>query len=369
LAVLIAGSGLLGTLVATLQYPGAGAPSAKGASTVDMVHGITFPAKLQNLPAPPPLHFTVEPGSDALWFPVIDPSGDNHLYQYDSKTDSLASWALPSNPGGGYFVGLGFGRPRQLWIAWDQTLVVFNTGTHEVTTFPIPTASQYELKQAPGKWVRDLVVTAIGTVWLSREHSASLLAFDPVTHAFTEHSLKEFGAPDRIHLSPSGHLWLTLAHDVTTGQEFTDVAVFDPRTDMVKIVHEPASRIGGFDAQGQAILSTPGRFTKADLDGNVHERGQLRAATALEDLVLDLGNDKLVATDRINSGVAVYDPVTTQWTMYKLPTSTGRVIGPPGRKGPSELEVDAAISDMHVDSQGTVWLLNANYNRFVKLQP
>jgi sugar lactone lactonase YvrE len=195
----------------------------------------------------------------------------------------------------------------------------------------------------------------------------SLLAFDPDDKTFAEHALLEVGVPDRIYVHPDGQLWLTIAHDAASGQEYTKIALFDPATHVTQIVPKQASSLA-FDPQGETIAGSAD-LVNFDPTGKLESRRQLPHPLSVDDLMLSLGNGTLVITDKANSGVMVNEPGSNRWTVYKLETAAGPISAPPGYEGPAIREATAQINDMHADSQGNVWLLNANYNRFVKLRP
>src|SRR5687767_3250339 len=102
------------------------APSLRAPASADTPAspGVTYPAKLQAL-AGNPKHLAVD-SKGALWFAVVQPSGENTLYRYVSTSDTLNSWPLPARPGGGWFLGMAIDSGKRVWVAWDQTLVSFD---------------------------------------------------------------------------------------------------------------------------------------------------------------------------------------------------------------------------------------------------
>jgi streptogramin lyase len=290
-------------------------------------------------------HFAVQPGASVAWLPAIGSDGNNRLYRLDANSGTVTDFALPSDRGGGWFVGVRFASDGSLWLAWDQTLVRFDPNTAKSVRYVIPTASAFEVNSEKGKWVRDLAVASDGAIWLSRQHATSLLRFDPVTTKYTEVGLGGFGVPDKIRLDSTGKLWLTLARDPVTMQELTRAAVFDPSTGATRVINEWAGGIT-FDAQGRGLILGKAGLVRVDGLGTIIDRLPAPALVSAADLVTS-ANGKLVITSKATNSVAIYDETTRLWTIQKLPTHTGRIFSPPGYTGPTEVDMTEQITDAH----------------------
>lgn len=353
-------SGLQAGLFASASAPASTSSSSSGMSPV----GVQYPAGLADL-GPGVTRFLIEPATGDLWFASIKPDGANRLHRYRQASGSLSSWALPSDPGGGWFVGLAFASDADLWIAWDQTLTRFHIPTGTSTRYAIPHETQFQVGDGRGKWVRTLAAADDGTLWLAREHAASLLRFDPVTGSFDERGLPGFGVPNRSTVGPDGRVWLTLARDALTQQEHTKVAVFDPRTGAIQILPLPLWSIS-FDGDGLAVGLGLVGLMKVGATGEIVERQPTPHRVAASDMVQTRGG-RSVLTSRFNK-VASFDWTTGAWSSEDLAVSTARMIGPPDYRGPRVIQTTAETTDVQIDSTRDVaWLLIASQKKFARI--
>ena len=325
----------------------------------------SYPPGLQDLPGEI-TRFALDPSDDALWFATITPTGQNALYRYDPKTATSASFTLPADPGGGLFVGIAASADA-LWVGWDQTLVRFDKAAKATQRFAIPAPARP--LPGEGKWIRDLALTSDGRVWLTVQHAASMFAFDPASHAFTEQELTGFGAADRIALGTNGVLWLTLARDSATAQEFTKIALFNPTSGTTRVIAEKASSIAA-DRDGSVLLGgNPNGITRISTAGSVVERFAGSHPALATDIILALGQGHVATNDRRANAIDTFDPSTRSWTRHQLTTKVGTIAPPQGYTGPTQQEIVNEITDMHVDSTGAIWAVDPSYRRFVKITP
>jgi streptogramin lyase len=353
--------GLLATISASLLLAGVAAFALVSRTTAAQVEAAALQGAPERLTALlsktswRATHFAVQPGTSVAWLPSINSDGNNRLYRLDANSRTVTDFVLPSDRGGGWFTGAQFAQDGTLWLAWDQTLVRFDPVSSKSVRYDIPTVSAFEVNADKGKWVRDLAVGTDGAIWLSRQHAASLLRFDPVTAKYTEVGLRTFGVPDAIRVDSTGKLWLTLARDPVTLQELTRAAVFDPSTGSTRVINEWTGGIA-FDPQGRALILGKTGLIRVDATGAILDRLPVPAAVSAADLVTSAGG-KLVVTSRLTNTVSIYDETTRLWTIQKLPTAVGTVIPPPGYTGPARVEMTDQITDARAVGSNQVLLL------------
>lgn len=364
-ALLFALATSMAVVTAALISAMSGATRAPAAADTPPSPGVAYPVKLQSI-AGNPKHLAVDPAG-ALWFPVIQPSGENTLYRYQPAADALTSWRLPSRPGGGWFVGLALDQAGRVWIAWDQTLVSFDSATGASRIVDVPVATAYEVRGTSGKWVRDLAVTGDGHVWLTRQHAGSLLEFDPAGR-FTEHSLGTFGVGDRLRVSPDGNLWVTQARDPVTSMEFSKIAIFDPRTGRAAQVAEAASDIA-FDSGGKAMLAgnTKG-VLRLELSGQLAGSVAIAFQATASDVIAALPGSGFAVANRTKSTVIAATAPSGASRLFKLATTAQPVKGPPGYSGPRVADVPAEVTAIRADGRGAVWVAIPNHGAIARVQ-
>lgn len=327
------------------------------------IAGIDYPQKLQDLGRP--ITRLALDGSD-LYFASVNMDGANVLYRYRAISDALTQWALPADPGGGWFVGIAGDGKGVIWVAWDSTLVRFDTASERTERFELP-ASQIAVPNVEGTWVRDLAVASDGTVWLSRHNAKSLLKFDSSSRAFQEFGLPSFGVPDRIYPAKDGRLWLTLARDAQM-QAHSSIALFDMLSGLAAPLPQRASAIASVG--GSAVLVGAGAEPRL-LDGAVGvisvRYGAPFVSTGSD--VVDISSDgTIVLANRVSGSIAVRDASTSTWETFKLQSEMVRPNGVfPGRTGPAMVEQKAEVTDIRIAPDGTIWAANPSYGRIVRL--
>jgi streptogramin lyase len=325
---------------------------------------LDYPAKLQSLPGNP-TRFAVE--GQTLWIPAVQPTGENYLHRYDTATDTLTTVRLPSAPGGGWYVGIaadGLGA----WIAWDQTLVRFDSATSRTLTFAVPTESDYQVSGVSGKWLLALAIGPDGHLWLTRRHAASVLELSPVTGSYNEHGLATFGVPDRIRFDSAGRLWMTVSRDAVTQREFTQVGLFDPVSQRTTIVPQHATDLT-IDPQGDVLIggNTLG-ITRLSSTGALVSRFASPFPATSDDLVRAMPNGTVVVANRMSNSAAVRDPLTGDWKLFPFQRRTATIHAPEGYTGSRTQQLTAEVTDLHV--AGTdVYLLVASNMQFARLRP
>jgi streptogramin lyase len=350
---------LLGSLVAVALLPSRlNSNAAQPASQ----RAVVIPPKLAAIGGTV-TQFAID-ATGTLWFASIRPDGNNSVYRYAPRTDELAKYSLPSEPGGGFFVGIAAAPNGNVWIGWDHTLTAVDAAG-AARGFAVPADTSFPVGKT-GNWIRDLALSADGHVWLSRASAGSLLEFDPKALTFSEHSLGVFGVPDRLHVARDGRVWATQAVAPVSLQEHTMVAVLDPSTSRVTTIPEAASDVA-FTTTGVLVVGNVGGISHLDPSGTVLVRDAPPFPASASDVVVALPDGRVVISNRVSSSVAVSNG--TAWDVIKLPTKITPVFGPAGYQGPKTRETTAEVTDIEVAPDGDVWVAIPTYGSIAHFRP
>lgn len=222
---------------------------------------IQWPAGLSALPAQ--AADLAADGNGILWFPVLEPpdgQGEqtNSLYRYDPAKDSLQSFALPADEGSTFSarVEAGAGARRgRIIVAWESTLLEVDSASGEVKRLDLPldAAKIVTGGEPPSVLIYDIAMDSDGTIWVSRDHYAYLMA------VYADGSSKEFalpeeaGSPQRLAIDGQGRIWATLIRHqpVSNGaglpatNAYRYTARFDPTTSAFDVLPIRAWNIAG----------------------------------------------------------------------------------------------------------------------------
>lgn len=161
-----------------------GAPAASAVGGSDSAPG--QPVELARVALPGPVYdLAYDHESHAIWFPFLDPDGDDLLYRFDIGAGRLSSWPLPSTTHNGFLGRIAIGLDGSIWLTAEYRLLRFDPTTESLAVREFEPADSDATPSAlkpedpsPGTWPAAIGFDTDGSALISRHNVRSLIRMD-----------------------------------------------------------------------------------------------------------------------------------------------------------------------------------------------
>ena len=272
--------------------------------------------------------------------PAIGPDGNiyiavmqgNRIARFDTKTQTFTEWELPPNA-----------KPHGLLV--DSKNIVWYTGNGNGTIGALDPKSGrvLEHKAPSGGDPHTLVITDDGIIWFTVQGGGRIGRLDPRSSRITEY--KTSGSPYGLALDKQGNVWFCRFSADSLGR-------LDPKTgEITTLSTGPGSRPRRIAAapDGSLWVTYYGNGKLAQVDPVarkvVRELEMPAGAAGGPYAVAVDGKGRVWANEIQTDTVAMLDPATLQFRVFKLPSS------------------GVGIRKAIVDGQGRYWYMGSHNGR------